>query len=292
MHISTHGADLRPLSEQRISILYFGELEERFRKDRFIGIRREELEGFFGREGEDRSDKTQEHRRDEIERGLRGSAGKTLGAGCIEAVFEYVEVEAPQIGRSESLQQRYHIVEAVGTVLDKHALLEIGGIGNGPAVKFEHVFDRHGILFHRKVGRVGKQEAQRVANAAVRLNDTVNDRRTKAQLTRIVGRGNPQTQNFGAVLVIDFLRTDDVAFGLRHLLALFINAETVGEKLVVRRTAVEHRAREQRRMEPAAMLVRSFKIEVCRPSENVLVRTAHDCIVGRAGIEPDVENVG
>ena len=40
------------------------------------------------------------------------------------------------------------------------------------------------------------------------------------------------------------------------------------------------------------MLVRSFKIEVCRPSEDVLVRTAHDRIVGRAGIEPYVENVG
>src|SRR3954454_5643869 len=63
------------------------------------------------------------------------------------------------------------------------------------------------------------------------------------------------------------------------------------EERLVRWYAVEHARDEQRGMEPAAMLVGSFEIEVRREARIVAVRAAHDGEVRRAGIEPDVERV-
>ena len=47
---------------------------------------------------------------------------------------------------------------------------------------------------------------------------------------------------------------------------------------------------EQRGLEPAAMLIRAFEIEVGRPFE-IGALLKHECM-RRAGIEPDIENVG
>src|SRR5690554_967785 len=59
---------------------------------------------------------------------------------------------------------------------------------------------------------------------------------------------------------------------------------------VVRRAATRAAAFEERRVEPAAMLVGPFEIDVSRPLQ---VRTVFQSEgVGRSRVEPDVENVG
>ena len=61
------------------------------------------------------------------------------------------------------------------------------------------------------------------------------------------------------------LRRDDVAQRLRHLAALLVEREAVGQHAVVGRAAARAAALEQRGMEPAAMLVGALEIEVGRP---------------------------
>jgi hypothetical protein len=86
-----------------------------------------------------------------------------------------------------------------------------------------------------------------------------------------------------------FLRRDDVAGRFGHLLALAIDHEAVRQQGLVRRVAVAGAAGQQTGLEPAAMLVGAFQIQVGR------VRQAFAFLqqagVGDAGIEPDIQRV-
>ena len=82
---------------------------------------------------------------------------------------------------------------------------------------------------------------------------------------------------------------DHVAQGLRHLAALGIHDEAVGEHRVVGRPAARAAALQQRGMEPAAMLVGALEIERGRPLQ--LGPPLQHGGVGAAALEPDVEDV-
>ena len=62
-------------------------------------------------------------------------------------------------------------------------------------------------------------------------------------------------------------------------------------KALVGRHAVQHARHQQRRMEPAAMLVRAFEIEIGRKLELSRVRAAHHGLMRRARIEPHIQRV-
>ena len=73
----------------------------------------------------------------------------------------------------------------------------------------------------------------------------------------------------------------DVAERLRHLAALLVEDEAVGQHRLVGRRAARADGFEQRRMEPAAMLVGAFEIEIGRPGQ----RRASSST--KAWVEPD-----
>jgi len=176
-------------------------------------------------------------------------------------------------------------------VLVQNFFLKRFHAGNGPAIQFNHFFNRDGIFLDVEVAGVGKQEADRVSEAAISVNSSLKDLFAQRNFSGVVRRGNPQTKNFGTVLVVDFRRSNDVAERLTHLAALFVNGEAVGQKSFVRSTAVDGTAREQRRMEPSAVLVAAFKIQVSRISQLIGVRTPHHGHVGCTGVKPHVERV-
>src|SRR5690606_19427187 len=80
----------------------------------------------------------------------------------------------------------------------------------------------------------------------------------------------------------------DIAERLRHFSTLLIHGEAMGENLLVGRAAARATAFKQRGLEPAAMLVRAFKIEIGGRWQAAALK--HES-VGRAGIKPDIENV-
>ncbi len=81
---------------------------------------------------------------------------------------------------------------------------------------------------------------------------------------------------------------DAVAGALRHGLALAVEQEAVREHGLVRGPSLQRGAGEQRRVEPAAVLVGALQVEVDREAQPLLLRHRRP---GDAGVPPDVEDV-
>ena len=158
-----------------------------------------------------------------------------------------------------------------------------------PALELGHRLDADRLL-RREVVERAQQIAQRVAQAAVDIALVLQDLRADAQILGIVGADHPEPQDVGAALLHHVLRRDDVAERFRHLAALLVEHEAVGQHRVVRGAAARAAGFEQRGVEPAAMLVRAFEIKRGRPVE--LGPLLEHEGVGRAGIEPDIDDVG
>ena len=117
----------------------------------------------------------------------------------------------------------------------------------------------------------------------------------------VVGGAHPHAQDVGAGLLDHVLRRDGVAERLRHLAAVLVEHEAVGQHHVERRAAARAAAFQQRGMEPAAMLVGAFEIHhrvgaaVDLALDAGELREMHRVFqhegVRRAGIEPDVADV-
>ncbi len=96
------------------------------------------------------------------------------------------------------------------------------------------VFDSFGIIVTLERAQ---QIAHGIAQFAIGIDRGLDDLLADAQVFGIVRQGHPQTQDFNARFLGDVLRGNDVALGLRHLLALFIKDETVCQDGVIGRAA-------------------------------------------------------
>ena len=138
---------------------------------------------------------------------------------------------------------------------------------------------------------IGKQEAQRVAHAAVAFHHALQDLTGDRQLCREIAARHPQPQDLCAERARDLLRRHRVALRLRHLAAFEVDDEAVRKQSLVGRDAVQHARHQQRRVEPAAVLVRAFEVEVSRKSGLLLVRAAQHGEMRGPRVEPHVERV-
>ena len=134
--------------------------------------------------------------------------------------------------------------------------------GERMPIELEELSRRNRILRRIEVRRIRQQEPQRVANPPVALDHALEDLVRDRQLSRIIGRADPEAKNLGAVGARHLLRRDDVAFGLGHLQPRAVDDKAVRQQRIVGRAAVEHARGQQRRVKPAAMLIRSFEIEI------------------------------
>ena len=176
-------------------------------------------------------------------------------------------------------------------ILDRlpEAGVELGQAMQHPALKLGHIGIGHLLRLRRVAVEAAQKVAQGVAQAAIGLGLVLQDLRADALVLGVVGADHPQAQDVGAVLVAHRLRRGDVAQRLRHLAALLVEREAVRQHAVVGRAAARAAALEQRGMEPAAMLVGAFEIEVGRPFELGIALERED--VRAARVEPDVEDV-
>ena len=117
----------------------------------------------------------------------------------------------------------------------------------------------------------------------------------------VVGGAHPHAQDVGAGLLDHVLRRHHVAERFRHLAPVLVEHEAVGEHHVIGRAPARAAGFQQRGMEPAAVLVGALQIHdgvgaaVDLAPDAGETREMHRVLqhegVGRAGIEPDVENV-
>ncbi len=107
--------------------------------------------------------------------------------------------------------------------------------------------------------------AHGVAELAVGFHIGLEDFLAEPQVFRIVGRRHPEAQDIGAGLLDHVLRGDDVAERLGHLAAVFAHDEAMSQNGVIGGATAGAARFEQRGMEPAAMLIRTFEIDIGRP---------------------------
>ena len=96
---------------------------------------------------------------------------------------------------------------------------------------------------------------------------------THHDVARVVDARDPQAQHVGAerrlalrvlAALDDQARVDDVAQGLGHLGAALVEHKAVRQHALVRRAAGGGDGRQQRRLEPAAVLVAALQVQVGR----------------------------
>ncbi|MNI33745.1 hypothetical protein D3C73_877060 [compost metagenome] len=242
-----------------------------------------------GGEGQDRRHPAGERLGDVVHRALRRTTTVRIGRHRVQAVLGHVQVQRAQVHAAEVQQQLHDLGHVVVVIRRLDLLLQLPGAVHDPAVQRDHLVERAQVLGRIETVQVAQQEAGGVAQATVGVGGALEDFLRQRHLVAVVGRGNPQAQDVRAQLVHDFLRLDTVAQRLGHLAAVLVHGETVGEALLVRRALVDGHAGQQRGLEPAAMLVGTFQVQVGRLAE--ATRGQH-CFMGHAGIEPDVEDVG
>ena len=160
---------------------------------------------------------------------------------------------------------------------------------DGPAVERFHVGGR-GQVVGVKVGEVVEAVLGGVAELQIVLAQLLEDRVGAAHVDMIVGRACPQTADIRAVLLEYVGGIDAVAERFVHGLALAVDGPAVGDALF-KGSALAQRADrgQQRRLEPAAVLVETLKIDGRGPEALIFL---HGGEMRRAGVEPAVERIG
>src|SRR5262245_40330334 len=97
-----------------------------------------------------------------------------------------------------------------------------------------------------------------VAQLAVRFDGRLENFRPDPQVVCVVRGTYPHPQNIGAGLTDHILGRGDVAERLGHLATLLVEHETVRQHDIEGRASARAAGFEQRRVEPAAMLIAAF----------------------------------
>ncbi len=187
----------------------------------------------------------------------------------------------------QAVKSQVKFVVLVGLL---HPPEELGHPGQGHLVQFLPVLYGNQVFFRVEIVEVPQHEAGGVPETPVGIAQLLQDIGRQAHVVPVVLRGDPQAQDFGAVLVHDFLGGDDVAQGFGHLAAVAVHHEAVGQHPFIRRRPPGAHAGQEAAVEPAPVLVRAFQIEV-RGQAQVGVGLQH-CGPTHPGVEPDVQDVG
>src|SRR5881409_3909604 len=143
------------------------------------------------------------------------------------------------------------------------------------------------------ISQVAQEKASCIAYFPINLSKLSQNRLGYPDIFLIILTGHPEAQDLRAVLLDDFLWRHDVAGRLRHLIAFAIEHEAVREHGLVRRAPVSGDAGQQRAVEPAAVLVGAFQVEIGRPPvlPGRLAPRLEDRRVAHPGLEPHVQDV-
>ena len=220
--------------------------------------------------------------------GFRGGEGRI----AIERVLSDIEIDSREFDVHEVDDGGHHALEVEHLEGGAHFTVEFGEAVEDQAFEAGHVLGVDGFS-----GRVAVQSAehvaQRIAEFAVGLDRALDDLVGDAGVIPIVSGGRPEAEDLDTVLFLELIRFDRVADRFRHLLAIGVNHHAVGDDMLVWRHAARGAAFQKRGLEPAAVLVGAFHVDVRLPRGIVDdAALAQSKGMRRAGIEPDVEDVG
>ena len=153
-------------------------------------------------------------------------------------------------------------MEVVARIAFAHDLIQFSYTVQHPAFKLWHIY-RFCTVGIGKVGQRPQHIPHGVAQTAVAVGGPFQDFRPDPLVRGIVRLCNPKPQNIRAILLDNLFGHDGVADGFGHLHALLIQCEPMRHHVAVRRAASGAYGLQQRRMEPTAVLVGAFHINVC-----------------------------
>ncbi len=256
---------------------------------RFLAAARQEPPELVGRERQDRRHQPRQAVGHQVQRRLRRPTLPRVRRQRVHPILRHVVVERAQVHRRERVERVEDRAVLVVVVSAEDPQPHLTVAREDVAIHFLELPGRHEVHGGIEVVQVPEQIPHRVADLPVGLDDARQDLLAEPYFLRVVAHRHPETQDVGAALLDDVLRLDRVAERLGHLASVLGHDEAVREHLAERRAAARAEADHQRALEPAAMLVAPFEIDVRRPRQLGTHRKHR--LVARPGIEPDVEDV-
>src|SRR3990167_9017051 len=205
------------------------------------------------------------------EHGLSRPARQTVEAVGVKTIFDRFEVKCREIGRAEA-------EEGGDGLLEIEVLVGVGDFLGEKMQLSEKVFIdvlKRSILHGSgQIVDIAEQVARSVPYLLLEVGDgrylVVRDQ----SVARVVHGPDPQTKHVRSVgwkllaallawLTVDNDRwIDDIAFGFAHFASVAVQNEAVGDDALVRRVVCRSHRRQQRGLEPSAVLIRSFEVDI------------------------------
>ena len=256
---------------------------------RLGALPRQVFPDFLGGKTEDGCNPAHQGLGDQVHGGLGGTAGHAVGPGGVLAVLDHIQVEAAQVHGAEVMQLLVDLVELEAVVGGYQLGLQQGGAIHRPAIQRQQVGKRQLLRGRIETIQVGQQEARGIANPSVGVSGALEDLVADHQLAAVIGGRYPQAQDIGAQVVHHGRRRDHIAYGFGHLAAVAVHREAVGENALVGRLPIAAYAGEQGGLEPAAVLVGTLQVQVCRRLQALAL--AQHAGVGHPRVEPDIQGI-
>ena len=254
---------------------------------------RESLPYFFGGEAENRCHQTYQGGKDFIHGGLGASSQFAVRLFGVEAVLQNIQINGGKVHGAEIVHCMVHHMELVVVIGFENRFLHLFQAEQCPTVQFFHIFIGYAVFLGIEVIEVAQEVAEGISDFPVYVAHGLDDLVGEAYIALVVHGGNPEAHHVGAVLVNHILGSYYVANRFTHLAAFAVHGEAVGEDCLVGGIAVDGNGAEEGGVEPAAVLVGAFQIEVAGifHAFPFLVGIAEDAVPGGAGVKPYVHNV-
>ncbi len=244
---------------------------------------------FVGGEAEDWRDESREGFGDAPDGGLCAAAGRMVRGEGVEAVLEDVEIEGAEVSVGELVEGLVGAVELEVIVGGADACGELREAAKDVLVEGFELREGDGVSGRVEIVEIAEQEAQGVAQLAVVVADALHEVFAGGYVFAEVDGGDPEADDFAAEALGDLDRIDAVAEALGEGTALFVEGPAGGGDHFVGRGAADSNGGEERGVEPAAMLVAAFGVEVGGSVEFGL--DVEDGVPACSGLKPDVEDV-
>ncbi|MPL90964.1 hypothetical protein SDC9_37023 [bioreactor metagenome] len=283
-------ADALPFLRERLVLPVGGRRREVLQMNRAILGREAAEPDVLHGEGQDRRKPGAEPEEQQVHHRAHRAPAQAVGRVAVKRILAHVEPERREVDGAEVEQHLEHAREVEGPVVGVHLGIKLGQPVQHPAFELGHLGNRHALGLVKARERA-QHEAQRVAQTAIAVRGALQDLRPDALVGGIVGLRHPQPQDVGAVFVDHLLRRDGVADRLGHLHALLVEREAMRHHVAIGRAADRGRALQQRGVEPAAVLVGAFHVDVGDAVPGAVRTVAQHEGMRRPAIEPDIEHV-
>src|SRR5450432_4901293 len=127
------------------------------------------------------------------------------------------------------------------------------------------------VFFWFKIVKIAYEISEGVTQLGIGLANTIHQVRRYCDVFLEIYGCHPHTDNFRTQVAGDFDRVNTIAERLGRSAALRIERPSVGGYSFIRRLPTRADCAQQGRVEPAAILVAAFQIEVGRPGQARLV---------------------